>query len=96
MSIEIPTQHREEDIGAARELIAESEYLSKDDFAKRVIENGGQLEDGSIVKDIGDFLKARQDYLMSEVSKARFEGRVRNNPDLIVVSSVRPDIEKFL
>jgi hypothetical protein len=92
----IVMEHREEDVQAAAELVKESEYLSKDEFANSVVENGGKLPDGTFVKDLGNFLKARQDYIMSEVSKSRFEGRVRNNPDLMVVSSVRPDVESYL
>jgi hypothetical protein len=96
MSIEAPAmEHSEEDIEAAKQMLEGSEYLSKDGFAREVLEAGGVLGDGRTV-DLGNFLAARQDYLMSKVAEARYEGRIANNPDLMVVSSVAPNLENYL
>ncbi len=85
-----------EQITAARELLAESDPVLRDDaYANSVVDSGGwSTEAGIYVPDLGDFLHARQLHLQSEVAKAKLMGY---SPETVrVVSSVAPDKEKNL
>ena len=99
MSTEAPemvSPFSEGDLQAAKEMISESEYLKDDEYAREVVEAGGKLPNGGYVKDLGNWLATRQVYVMSEVSRAQYEGRIHDDADLMSVSSVRPDIERYL
>lgn len=85
---------RPEDTAAAMELINSNELLSKDPYAKRVVESG--VADNGQVIDIGNFLAARQAFLeqrKAEVQLAASERKDRTSYDAAVISSVAPELE---
>lgn len=96
MSIETGAeQNSPEDLEAARALIAESETLRTDDYARDVFKKGGLTSSGKIV-DIRKFLAAREAYLDDNADKMAALGET--DPALLreamLVHSDRPDLEE--
>ena len=103
MSIEAPeievaeeSKFSKEEVDTALSMIEGDEFLKKDSYARRVVENDGMLDNGVQTSDFGNFLAARRAFLMSEVGRARFEGLVKHDPSFMIVSSAAPEFERYL
>lgn len=91
-------EFKPEDQEAALALINEHPLLSQDPYAKRVVESG-LADNGEPVTDIGNFLAARAAWLDKESAEVRLaasENKDKKSYDAAVISSVRPDLEKFI
>lgn len=80
---------------AARELLEGSATLKNDDYAKRVLNNGGVADNGSRV-DIGNFLAGREAYL--ENDEQQMAAVKERDPEAVkaamLVHSIKPEIER--
>ena len=91
MSMERMGELRPEDQNAARDLLMADAFLRNDPYAQRVVETG--KADNELSIDVGDFLAARSAYIQQELAKEKLS---KINPEMVtVVSSVRPDLEKY-
>ena len=77
---------------AAMAIINGHPFLSHDNYARKVVEDGGKVASGKIV-DMRDFLTAKGAILEMDAIKEKdpiaYEAAM-------VVSSVRPDVEKWI
>ena len=87
-------EYSEADRAAAQELLGSSEILSSDEYAKSVVETG-TASNGKTV-DVGNFLAAREAFLLSEMSKVKLAAAEKRDPTAYEAAhSVRPDLEKY-
>lgn len=87
---------RSEDQDAAYELLNEHPLLSEDSYAKRVVAEGGKVDNGKVV-DIGNFLAARAAVLEQYKVEEKVAAVKELDPEAYEVAhSVRPDFERHL
>lgn len=90
-SDELSAQENEER-AAAREILMNDEYLRSDAYAQRVVERG--VADSGVQVNLKEFLNGRRAFIEQQVAGVRLS---RINPETVqIVSTVRPDIEKYL
>jgi 2-keto-4-pentenoate hydratase len=83
---------------AAFALLNEHPLLKNDAYAKKVVEEGGLVDNGNIV-DVGDFLAARVAVLESDEANAKVAAAKQRNPrayNAAVIHSVAPHLERNL
>jgi len=101
MSIENAALEKREEQKAALDLLNENPLLANDEFAKKVVYDGGVMENGDEI-DLGDFLESRLSILEKEQVEGKVAAAKAKNPQAFkwasttIVHSVRPDLEKNL
>lgn len=80
---------------AAIQLLEESDLLRGDEYARRVVESGGQTEAGVLV-DLGNFLSAREAVIESTRAAAKVTAAMdKDRSAWEVANSVKPEIENY-